>query len=67
MNDDERFDRIMVAVEKIAVYIESLKAAQNIKSDIGVFDKANRAAVDDAMNEFKNRGEETVAKTEEGK
>lgn len=67
MNDDERFDRIMIAVEKIAVYIESLKAAQNIKSDIGIFDKANRAALDDALTEFKKADEETVVKPEENK
>lgn len=63
MNDDERFERIMIAVEKIAVYIESLKAAQNIKSDIGIFDKANRAALDDALTEFKKADED---KPEEG-
>lgn len=63
MGNDERFERIMIAVEKIAVYIESLKAAQNIKSDIGIFDKANRAALDDAMSEFKKADED---KPEEG-
>lgn len=65
MTDDDRFERIMTAVEKIAVYIESLKEAQCIKSEMRQLDKDNRAAVDDAMKEFKERDEE--GKTEEGK